>query len=59
MAKKKWVIGTEEAALLAGRQGVTVEVGDEAELELSYHEEKALVAAGWVEEPKTTKKKEG
>jgi hypothetical protein len=58
MAKKKWVIGTQEGADFASRQGVAAEVGSELELELSYHEEKAMVAAGWVEEPKT-KKKEG
>jgi hypothetical protein len=63
MAKKTWVIGTDEGGDIARQQGVPGDVGSEVELELSYHQEKAMVAAGWVEEPaaetsKQQKKKE-
>lgn len=57
MAKKTWVVATQEGADLAADRGVVADVGSETELELSHSEEKAVVAAGWVTEP--TKKKEG
>jgi hypothetical protein len=59
MAKHKYRIASEE-----GANRYQQEVGTETELDLSVSEQKAVVAAGWVEQldvedDSKTKKKEG
>jgi hypothetical protein len=53
MAKKTYTVASDEAA-----ERYQVEVGEEIALELSVDEERAVIAAGWVEEPKAKKGKE-
>lgn len=49
MAKKKYTVGSPEGAQFAG---IGVAVGDEVHMELPDEQELALLAAGWLEEPK-------
>ena len=51
MAKDTYKVASEEGAVYAGE-----EVGTEVELELSKETKTALLAAGWLEEPKGGKK---
>lgn len=57
MAKKQFeILNADWASEHLGEQ---VEEGDGRELDLTADEERALVAAGWIQEPTTKKKKEG
>lgn len=59
--EKKYVIASEEGQQFAAAQEVVVEVGAEAKVELSVDQERAMVAAGWLEpvEEKNDSKKGG
>ena len=52
MAKHDYIVASEEGAEYA-----KAEIGEKVELDLTVDQQRALIAAGWVEEP-TTKKKE-
>jgi hypothetical protein len=49
--KKRYKISDEQGVEFARNQQVQAEVGDEREIELTMEQEKALVAAGWIEGP--------
>lgn len=51
MAKHDYIVASEEGANYA-----KAEIGDQVELDLSVDQQRALIAAGWVEESKTKKK---
>jgi len=56
--KKLYKVTSEEGqAFVNQRQALAVELGDETEIELTMDEEKALIAAGWIEGPIEEKKK--
>jgi hypothetical protein len=49
--KKSYKIVTEEGRQFAENQNVAAELEDEREIELSAEQEKAMLAAGWIEGP--------
>lgn len=51
MAKKRYKVGSPEGAAYAG-----VDVGELVDMELTDETEQALLAAGWLEEPKASGK---
>ena len=53
--KKTYKITSEEAQVFAASQNVQAEVDGEAEIELTVSQEKAMIAAGWIEHPKQPK----
>lgn len=53
MAKDKYVVSAPEGVdFVAGQTGETKEVGDTVELDLKADQERALIAAGWLEHDK-------
>lgn len=63
MAKHAYTIASEEGAALVNRKnGVAVDVGEQVDVDLSVDEQRAVVAAGWLEpveeaQPKKEEKK--
>lgn len=57
--QKRYQLSTQEGVDFARAQDVSAEVGDEAEIELSMEQERAMIAAGWIEGPIESKKKGG
>ena len=59
MSKKRYLVSKDapaETAAIFARQEHPVKAGEETELDLTYREEQAMVAAGWIEEAKEEKK---
>lgn len=54
-----YTIASEEGAEFASSKGAAgAEVGDTVDLKLEEREERAVIAAGWLDEPNTKKPKE-
>ena len=59
MAVHSWKVASEAGAEWAASQVFRqVEVGEELKLDLSADQKRALVAAGWLEEPEKPQKEE-
>lgn len=56
MASKEFKVSSEEGAVFASTEFHQVTVGDKVELEVTADQERALIAAGWLEHVKGGKK---
>lgn len=57
--QKRYDLKTQEGVDFATAQDVAGEVGSEAEIELTVEQERAMIAAGWIDGPIESKKKGG